>query len=126
MRGFIVTVLCTAILSVTVTDSFFYVHYLLNKEYIAKYLCENQERPSMHCEGKCQLAKKLSNAEAALKMPFEAPSNEAETEFFWIFQSIDNLSTSFDDTNKRQSLPYLASHSEGAVHEMFHPPQFVS
>jgi hypothetical protein len=31
----------------------------LNREFIAKTLCENRDRPSLHCEGQCYLAKKL-------------------------------------------------------------------
>jgi hypothetical protein len=34
-------------------------YFKLNRDYIAKVLCENRERPQMHCNGKCYLAKKL-------------------------------------------------------------------
>ncbi|MDR6197881.1 hypothetical protein [Siphonobacter sp. SORGH_AS_0500] len=29
------------------------------KDYIIKYYCENRNRPELHCDGKCYLAKKL-------------------------------------------------------------------
>ena len=32
----------------------------LNREYIIKNLCENRDRPQLHCDGKCFLAKKLA------------------------------------------------------------------
>ena len=34
-------------------------YYHVNKDYIAKVLCENRAKPQLHCEGKCYLAKKL-------------------------------------------------------------------
>lgn len=34
-------------------------YYQLNKDYIARVLCENRSRPDLHCDGKCYLAKKL-------------------------------------------------------------------
>ena len=35
----------------------------LNKNYIATKLCENRNRPWMHCNGKCYLMKKIRQAE---------------------------------------------------------------
>ena len=37
--------------------------YQVNKTYIAKNLCENRSKPKMHCNGKCQLRKKLQQLE---------------------------------------------------------------
>lgn len=39
---------------VTVAD------YYAHKDYIAKTLCENRDKPMMHCDGKCCLKKKLA------------------------------------------------------------------
>ncbi|MBE7176241.1 MAG: hypothetical protein INR69_07565 [Mucilaginibacter polytrichastri] len=35
----------------------------LNRDYIAKNLCENRNRPELHCNGRCVLAKKMKQAE---------------------------------------------------------------
>lgn len=37
--------------------------YLLNKDFIARVLCINKEKPKMQCEGKCYLSKKLKEQE---------------------------------------------------------------
>ncbi len=37
--------------------------YELNKDYIAKNLCENRDKPQMKCCGKCYLRKQLKKAE---------------------------------------------------------------
>lgn len=34
-------------------------YYQINKAYITRVLCENRDKPQMHCNGKCYLAKKL-------------------------------------------------------------------
>lgn len=34
--------------------------YVMNYNYIANVLCENKERPQLHCDGKCYLAKQLA------------------------------------------------------------------
>lgn len=34
-------------------------YYQLNKDYIARVLCDNRSRPELHCDGQCYLAKKL-------------------------------------------------------------------
>jgi hypothetical protein len=41
----------------------FVVYYQVNKSYIAKELCINKNRPMLHCDGKCFLAKKLKAEE---------------------------------------------------------------
>ncbi|UTA66347.1 hypothetical protein [Emticicia sp. 21SJ11W-3] len=40
-----------------------FLQYEFNKEYIIKNYCINKNRPEMHCDGKCYLAKKLKAAE---------------------------------------------------------------
>ena len=37
--------------------------YQVNQAYIAKNFCINKARPKLHCNGKCQLAKKLAEEE---------------------------------------------------------------
>lgn len=34
-------------------------YFHINRDYIAKILCENRTRPQLNCNGKCYLAKKL-------------------------------------------------------------------
>lgn len=40
-----------------------YVGFQLNQEYITTKLCENRDKPWMHCNGKCYLMKKVQEAE---------------------------------------------------------------
>lgn len=42
---------------------FVYASFEVNQKYIASTLCENRDKPQLHCNGKCYLAKKLKQAE---------------------------------------------------------------
>jgi len=44
-----------------------YVGFNANRTYVATALCENKARPSMHCNGKCYLMKKLREADEQQK-----------------------------------------------------------
>nr|WP_246223785.1 hypothetical protein [Fulvivirga kasyanovii] len=39
-----------------------WVDYEVNKDFIAKVLCINRDKPELKCNGKCYLAKKLKKA----------------------------------------------------------------
>ncbi|HEU4716892.1 MAG TPA: hypothetical protein VFU15_03625 [Bacteroidia bacterium] len=39
-----------------------FADYLLNRNYIANVLCENRDKPKMHCNGKCHLMKELKKS----------------------------------------------------------------
>jgi hypothetical protein len=43
------------------------VHYELNKADIIARYCENKDRPELHCNGQCYLAKQLKKADAELQ-----------------------------------------------------------
>ncbi|WP_090157327.1 hypothetical protein [Dyadobacter soli] len=59
MRSFIAYILLAAIMLPTFSPWGTIAYFKLNREYIAKVLCENRKRPELHCDGKCYLAKKL-------------------------------------------------------------------
>ena len=55
--------LIIAIVSCSFSRFFLYAGYELNKNYIAAKLCENRNKPWLHCNGKCYLIKKIKQAE---------------------------------------------------------------
>jgi hypothetical protein len=55
--------LIIAIVSCSFSRFFLYAGYELNKNYIATKLCENRNKPWLHCNGKCYLMKKIKQAE---------------------------------------------------------------
>jgi hypothetical protein len=59
MRSFISYLLLFSILLPTLSPWGTIAYFRLNRDYIARVLCENRERPQLKCNGKCYLAKML-------------------------------------------------------------------
>ena len=91
-----------------------------NQNYIAKELCENKDKPEMHCDGKCYLMKKLKQAEekeknqsrAAQKVHFQEALITHKTNFNFLPQLIKVI--------KPVELPFALPRHSAAI---FHPPQ---
>lgn len=52
-------IMMAALLAQTFSKSVLVLNYQWNKDYIARVLCVNRDKPEMKCEGKCYLCKKL-------------------------------------------------------------------
>ena len=57
----ILLIVCT--ISANFARLFVFAGFELNQKYIASTLCENRDKPWMHCNGKCYLMKKIKLAE---------------------------------------------------------------
>eukprot|EP01133_Synstelium_polycarpum_P004631 gene4631-5416_t len=62
-RSLIAFSLIFFLLSANFSRFFIYAGFELNRNYIASTLCENRDKPMLHCNGKCYLMKKLKQAE---------------------------------------------------------------
>jgi hypothetical protein len=62
-KSFAIFFLCVYSL-VVLKPLFPFIDYAINKDYIAKNLCENRAKPKMNCNGKCHLMKQLKKAAA--------------------------------------------------------------
>lgn len=108
------------LLTANFTQLFVYAGFELNQKYIAATLCENKDKPQLHCEGKCYLSKKLKQAEEKEKRgERESQKNllqEAfiaqKTTFVFQVQLISIL-------NSTQRSFYVPQHTSA----IFHPPQ---
>ncbi|MFN8310861.1 MAG: hypothetical protein U0T73_12945 [Chitinophagales bacterium] len=45
-------------------------YYEANKSYYIQQLCENKNKPALHCNGKCYLAKQMKKAEEGNRKAF--------------------------------------------------------
>lgn len=57
MKPFIILFVTTVVL---VRPLWPVAEYVMNYDYIVNTLCENKDRPQMHCDGKCYLIKQLA------------------------------------------------------------------
>jgi hypothetical protein len=54
--------LIISLLSVNFSRFFIFAGFELNRNYIAAKLCENRDKPWLHCNGKCYFMKKINQA----------------------------------------------------------------
>ena len=96
----------------------YYAGYALNKNYIAKVLCENKAKPKLHCNGKCFLAKQLKQAEKNEQKQNSPLKNQVEAfivkhfEFRCFTFQIDEFGT-----------PPALSYFHTTHFKIFQPPQ---
>jgi hypothetical protein len=125
-KSFAIFFLCAYSL-VVLKPLFPLVDYALNKEYIAKNLCENRNKPKMHCNGKCHLMKQLKKANADVPSDgntTKGNSNQEENVVHVnsLFSFNAEVSTSQTATNF-----YLNTFSHklpsSYLKDIFHPPR---
>lgn len=56
--------------------------FYLNRDYIAKNLCENRNKPQLHCNGKCHLKKQLQKEEQQQQSNNRTNTKETNTLLF--------------------------------------------
>jgi hypothetical protein len=52
-----------SLLAINFSRFFIFAGFELNKNYISTKLCENRDKPWLHCNGKCYFAKKIKQAQ---------------------------------------------------------------
>jgi len=100
------------------------VDYQANKEYIMKVLCINRDKPQLHCEGKCQLTKKLKSQHDTDKQANERGQKQ-EVQLNLFCQSLFSFPVTHFATITTQPTAYTFSHTSVAYHSIFHPPRFI-
>ena len=118
---------CTAIILLlafaasTFSKAVIVVDFYANQDYIAKTLCENRDKPMMHCCGRCQLRKRL-NREASQDK--ENPERKAENkqEVLFIENQTRNITA---PVRVCITQPYRAIPETQPIdrpQDIFHPP----
>jgi hypothetical protein len=113
-------VLLVSLISANFSRLFVYAGYELNKQYIATKLCENRDKPWMHCNGRCyfmdkikQVQEKEKSAERQTqKSLFQEVCYTSETSVTFHTQLLTIITTPY-------RTPIAISYS-GVI---FHPPQ---
>ena len=93
--------------------------YEINKEYIAKNLCENIDKLQMHCNGKCHLNKQLRETEKKEKTPLNTGKEKNEIQFFYEASLLEPATIS---TVKKFISYYLLKETSTMLSSVFHPP----
>lgn len=121
--------LLTVLLSKTIYSVFWQVNFHLNQQEIVRLECENKNRPELHCNGKCYLAKQLQKADNLLDERREESSKSLvnlkwmETSLFacpeTIVMKLDQSIISFKETSNFNAVNFY--HFENGQ-SCFYPP----
>jgi hypothetical protein len=94
--------------------------YFLNKSYIAKVLCVNKEKPKMHCDGKCYLAKHLEDGQKQEQQLPTTKKINIDIQLFNVSEPVQ-LNLCKEENKIEYSSGYLL-HLSSFPHSVFHPP----
>ena len=101
--------------------------YWLNKNYVASNLCINKNKPQMHCNGKCYLAKQVAKATRQDQQSPESRKEKFEAQPFFL---PGDISLQYKLTLYKKIISYnnTGSPVKGYYCSVFHPPslQFAS
>lgn len=121
--------LLAVLLSKTIYSVFWQVNFQLNQKEIVRMECENRNRPELHCNGKCYLAKQLQKADNLLDEKREESSKSLvnlkwmETSLFacpeTIVMKLDQSTISLKETSNFNVVNFY--HFENGL-SCFHPP----
>lgn len=99
--------------------------YEWNKQYVATVLCENRDKPQMHCCGKCYLNKQLNKVDndndknGGKNLPSKWEKTETAP---FILPEIFSLKTCSITAITTHHAHYTNSISFSLAAEIFHPP----
>jgi hypothetical protein len=93
----------------------------VNKDYISKNLCENKDKPMLHCNGKCHLRKQLAKEDKKENTPF-SQNMKVKFEVQFITENTISVVSSSQKTNEL-SCDYSFFIPSSPSSFIFHPPQ---
>lgn len=97
--------------------------YEWNKDYVAKNLCENRNKPAMKCCGKCYLKKQIKNVsgDTGNSSEHRNKTEHFETDAFIIPHHISFERSTYTEVSSYYSIDN--SHYQFLYHKgVFHPP----
>ncbi|SDN10446.1 hypothetical protein SAMN05421820_106176 [Pedobacter steynii] len=98
--------------------------FKMNQDYIANALCENKDKPQMHCNGRCVLAKKLQQAEQNEEKQRAQSQEKANVLFFCKLNRL-KVAECLLSLQRREFNPfYLHFKPSSFSNDIFKPPQF--
>jgi hypothetical protein len=120
IRSCTIFLLILTVLTANFSNSLIYAGFDLNQKYIAAELCVNKDKPEMHCNGKCYLAKKIKQAEEKEKsLEQQSQKNRFQEALITQKLKIDYPLTIIVKKSSFESSSDLPKYSSS----IFHPPK---
>ncbi len=101
-----------------------WLNYELNKDYIARNICENRNKPRSCCKGKCFLKKQMAKADKEENLPGNSHKEKYEEIYFFVSERIV-YPPSIKEITKQYYLRNLQLVSQHFVDKLLRPPRFA-
>ncbi len=121
MRSFIAILIASVFLFQSASKLLIMADYEMNKEFIAKNLCENKEKPKSTCNGKCHLAKELKKQDKKENQTSNSQKEKYENQFYSEVKKSDVINT--DLTNNQLVVLYQFTNYANYLDSIFQPPR---
>jgi len=122
----IVFILLACVISAYFSRDFAVASFELNQKYIAEKLCENKDKPWMHCNGRCYLMNKVKQAEENEK---KQANKDLRTnlQFTWCINFSSQLEKSYikDSIAQRFTIHYSYNYTNQYNTSIFRPPKWA-
>jgi hypothetical protein len=120
LKRFTAILLLVAMIAANFSRYFVYAGFELNKKYIATTLCENRDKPWMHCNGHCYFMKKVKAAQDAEK----TDSRQAQKNLFQeVFVGTNTQIRFYNQLLQLISTPYVPSVQFNFKAPLLQPPR---
>lgn len=94
--------------------------YIINQDYIAEFLCINQDKPEMQCNGKCQMMMQIEKQQEEKRQNLPAIAMEEYPIGFVEFLTLKRI---ISLTPKTETVTcYINNYSFKYSYSDFHPP----
>lgn len=125
MKKILVILLTLLVFIQPLSKVWIFVSFKINQDYIAKNLCENRAKPILKCNGKCQLMKKLKQADKDEEKQTPQTIKEKLEVLYCHNQANFNVSQKLDFEVKKQSFfGYKFQNYSSYQSIIFRPPIF--
>ncbi len=109
-----------SLLSANCASLMVFLGFEANQNYIAKELCENRNKPELHCNGKCYLMKKLKQAQDK-EQKQERQSQKTQIQDALIVKPLMFKQYAF--AKVKFHIPFSKGVPQNIEHSIFHPPR---
>jgi hypothetical protein len=127
LQRFTAILLLVSLVTVSFSRFFVFAGFELNKSYIANNLCENRDKPWLHCNGKCYFMKKIRQAEENEKKQ-NAKDNlsRLEISFFQEPFTLSFLQPVISDEAQKFFPNYTYQYRSHHIDSIFRPPKSIA
>jgi len=125
-NGIISTILLLVLSAYLIIPVLPVIDYLINKDYIAKNLCVNKDKPKSCCKGKCHMVKQLQKTNPNSGNDSKNTNKRLQLKELNEFVIDEVNRFNFQVTNFNTQFYKILDYKELAMQAIFVPPKYLS